>query len=142
MSELDLQVRGFTVPAAELSYHFSRSGGPGGQHVNTTASQVELRWDIAASPCLTDAIKALLREKLVSYVDSKGVLHLVSSEARSQLQNRQAVTTRLKALLYEALRPPKKRIATRPTFSSQQNRLDTKRRQKDKKQSRRWKSDL
>ena len=67
------------IPTSELSYRYSRSGGPGGQHVNTSATQVELLWDVGASPSLTDGQRARLLDKLANRIDSEGVLHVVSS---------------------------------------------------------------
>ena len=114
------------VPESELIERFSRSSGPGGQGVNTTDSRVELRWDVAASPSLTD----WQRERVLSALESRivdGVLVLVASEQRSQLQNREAARARLQNLLADALRPPPPpRRPTRPSRGAKERRLDEK----------------
>ncbi|HEY3737158.1 MAG TPA: alternative ribosome rescue aminoacyl-tRNA hydrolase ArfB [Jatrophihabitans sp.] len=116
----------FVIPENELVERFSRSSGPGGQGVNTTDSRVELRWNIAASPSLTDVQRATLLTALESRL-TDGVLTLVASEQRSQLQNREAARARLRNLVAEALAPPPPpRRATRPTLGATQRRLDEK----------------
>ncbi|MDQ3529261.1 MAG: aminoacyl-tRNA hydrolase, partial [Actinomycetota bacterium] len=87
------------LPLAELEVSFSRSGGPGGQHANTSSTKVELRWDLEASSALTPPQKQLLRSRLGSRLTDEGVLVLRSSEHRSQTRNREAAVARLVALL-------------------------------------------
>ncbi len=116
-----------TIPLSELKFQFTRSSGPGGQHVNTSSTQVELSFDVSGSPSLTEAQKARLLDRLASYIDKAGVLHLTSQATRSQLQNRQDVIERFQRLVNEALRVPKKRRATRPTLASRERRLQAKR---------------
>jgi ribosome-associated protein len=125
------------IPLAELHFQFVRSGGPGGQHVNRSATQVELTYDLAGSPSLDDAQKARVRAVLKSYMDKDGVLHLASQISRSQLQNRQDVTARFVELMRRALRVPKKRRPTRPTPASKEKRLEAKRRRSQVKRVRR-----
>lgn len=133
MSDLALSPRrglpdGLLIPATEFLERFSRSSGPGGQGVNTTDSRVELRWDVASSPALTDVQRAQILDRLASRV-TDGALVLVASEHRSQLQNRNAVRARLAALLADALTPaPPARRATRPSRAAKQRRLDEKKR--------------
>lgn len=100
------------LPVAELQYRFARSGGPGGQHVNKSETQVELLWDVSGSPSLTENQRALLLQALANRIDSNGTLHLVSSDTRSQERNRQVVTERFVHLLSAGLRPLRRR---RPT---------------------------
>ena len=125
------------IPLAELRYQFVRSSGPGGQHVNRSATQVELTFDLAGSPHLSEAQKARARTALKSYVDKDGVLHLASQVSRSQLQNREDVTSRFVELMRRALRVPKKRRPTRPSAASKERRLETKRRRSGIKRERR-----
>jgi len=125
------------IPLAELRFQFVRSSGPGGQHVNRSATQVELTFDLAGSPSLSDEQKARARAALKSYVDKEGVLHLSSQVYRSQLQNREDVTARFVALMRRALRVPKKRRPTRPTAGSKERRLESKRRRSKVKRERR-----
>ena len=126
------------IPLAELRYQFVRSSGPGGQHVNRSATQVELTFDLAGSPSLDDAQKARARAALKSYVDKAGVLHLASQAFRSQLYNREDVTARFVELMRRALRVPKKRRPTRPTAGSKERRLESKRRRSGTKRERRF----
>jgi ribosome-associated protein len=118
---------GLVIPDAELVERFSRSSGPGGQSVNTTDSRVELRWDIAESSALSDLQRARLLDGLgPRLVD--GVLVIVASEQRSQLQNRTAARGRLRLLVTEALAPPPPaRRATRPSRAAKQRRVEAKR---------------
>ncbi|HKS98002.1 MAG TPA: alternative ribosome rescue aminoacyl-tRNA hydrolase ArfB, partial [Rugosimonospora sp.] len=93
------------MPRRELTWRFSRSGGPGGQSVNTADSRVELRFDLARTSALPEHLKErALRRLEPRLVD--GVLVVTASEQRSQLQNRRAAQARLVALLADALAPP------------------------------------
>jgi ribosome-associated protein len=126
-----------TIPAAELSWRFSRSSGPGGQGVNTTDSRVELSWDLAGSPLLPPAWKerALVRlePRLVH-----GVLTVVASEHRSQLRNREAAAARLANLVAAAVAPPPRaRRATRPSKGAVERRIADKKRRGETKKNRR-----
>ena len=125
------------IPMAELHFQFVRSSGPGGQHVNRSATQVELTFDLAGSPSLNDTQKARARAALKSYVDKDGVLHLASQTFRSQLQNREDVTGHFVELMRRALRVPKKRRPTRPTAASKERRLESKRQRSRVKRERR-----
>jgi len=123
-----------TLPAAELSFTTSRSSGPGGQHVNTTDSRVQLRWNLEKSAVFTDTEKAHLRRGLQSRLTEGGDLILASDAHRSQRRNREEVAQRLAALIRENLTPPKPRRKTKPTRASKERRLeDKKRRAKVKK---------
>jgi ribosome-associated protein len=128
---------GLVVPDAELVERFSRSSGPGGQGVNTTDSRVELRWDVVGSRALTDVQRSRLTERLgPRLVD--GVLSVIASEHRAQLQNRLAARARLRALLADALQPPApRRRETRPSRSARRRRVEDKRRRGDLKATRR-----
>jgi ribosome-associated protein len=125
------------LPLGELDYRASRSGGPGGQHVNTSSTRVEVWWDVAASPSLSEEQRARLLTRLASRLDSSGRLRLVSSGSRSQLRNREDATARLQEVVAEALRVPKRRRPTRPTKASKTARLEAKRRRSSIKQERR-----
>lgn len=123
-----------TIPLAELSFRFSRSSGPGGQHVQKSSTRVELLFDVANSPSLTDAERARVLGRLSSYVDTSGVLHLVSQSERSQLRNREEVIARFQALVRKALKRRKRRKPTQPTTASKERRLRTKKRRGQIKQ--------
>jgi ribosome-associated protein len=125
------------LPLAELDYQASRSGGPGGQHVNTSSTRIEVWWDVAGSPTLTPEQRAQLLERLRSKLDSAGRLRLVSSGTRSQLRNREDVTERLRSVVASALAVRKKRKPTRPSRASKAARLEAKRRRAVTKERRR-----
>lgn len=116
---------GLTVPAWELSEHFIRAGGPGGQHVNTSASAVQLRWNVERSS-LPRAIKARFARLYRSRLTSEGDIVIEASNARSQARNRAEARRRLAEMIARAARPAKKRIRTRPTRASVQRRLKAK----------------
>lgn len=117
-----------TIPLSELEYRASRSGGPGGQHVNTSSTRIEVWWNIAAASSLSEAQRARLLARLASRLDSAGRLRLVSSGSRSQLRNREDVTVRLRDVVAHALAVPKARKKTRPTRAAKAARLEGKRR--------------
>jgi ribosome-associated protein len=125
------------LPLGELEYRASRSGGPGGQHVNTSSTRVEVWWDVATSPSLSEEQRARLLTRLASRLDSSGRLRLVSSGSRSQLRNREDATARLREVVVEALHVPKRRRPTRPTKASKTARLEAKRRRSSRKRERR-----
>ncbi len=124
------------VPLTELHYRFVRSSGPGGQHVNTSATQVELTFDVVNSPSLNDAQRQRVLSKLKNLIDAEGVLHLTAQSERSQLRNREAVTERFRLLLAQALHVPRKRHPTKPSAASQERRIASKKRRGQAKQLR------
>lgn len=125
------------IPSDELKLRASRSGGPGGQHVNATSSRVELRWDVRTSPALTATQRARLLERLANRLTNEGVLVLHASEHRSQHRNREAVLARLAIIVGEALEVPPERQPTRPTRAARRRRLEGKRIRSITKQLRR-----
>jgi ribosome-associated protein len=126
-----------TLPRAELTWRFSRAGGPGGQSVNTADSRVEVRFDLARTAALPPHLKERAMQRLAPRLVD-GVLAVTASEHRSQLQNRRAAQARLVAVLADALAPPARaRRPTRPTRASVEARLDAKRRRGLTKQRRR-----
>ncbi|SDL66269.1 ribosome-associated protein [Lentzea albidocapillata subsp. violacea] len=128
--------RTLVLPASELRERFSRSGGPGGQGVNTADSRVELSFDLAASPSIPDHLKARMLDRLAGRLVD-GVLTIAASEHRAQLQNRAAARERLAAILRAAAAPPPPvRRATKPTRGSQERRIASKKRRADTKRGR------
>ena len=125
------------IPLQELDYRATRSGGPGGQHVNTSSTRVEVTWDVAGSQSLTEEQRAQLLLRLAAKLDSTGRLRLVGSGTRSQLRNKQEVTERLQSLVAAALAPRKKRKATKPSRAAKAARLQAKRRRAATKRDRR-----
>jgi ribosome-associated protein len=127
---------GVWIPRAELSFRASRSGGPGGQHVNTSSTRVELAWDVAHTPSLDEAQRARVLEKLANRINGEGVLLLTEGGSRSQHQNKEAVVERFRALLAEALHVPKPRKRTRVPRAAKAERLEAKRRRSETKRLR------
>ncbi|MBJ7444509.1 MAG: aminoacyl-tRNA hydrolase [Sphingobium sp.] len=118
--------RSIAIDSDEIVETYTRASGPGGQHVNTTDSAVLLRFDVANSPGLPDAVKNRLADLAGSRMTREGILILRSEGARSQLLNRQDVRDRLIALIREATIVPKKRRPTKPTKASQKRRVEGK----------------
>jgi len=129
------------IPRSELGVRATRAGGPGGQHVNTSSTRIELTWNVPASAALGDADKGRVLRALVSRVDSDGTLRVVASDTRSQRQNRELAEQRLAALVRRALVVPRVRKKTRPTRASVERRLTEKKRAGAKKRDRKNRSD-
>lgn len=125
------------LPLAELEYRATRSGGPGGQHVNTSSTRIEVWWDLRSSPTLTDEQRGRLLERLAGRLDSEGRLRLVASDSRSQLRNREAATERLRVLVASALAVRKPRKRTKPSRAAKAARLEANRRRSAVKRDRR-----
>jgi len=127
----DLRVSGsLRIPLAELEWRFSRSGGPGGQHANTSDTRVEVRFDVEASPTLGPRQRARLLEKLGPMV------RVVASDERSQTRNRQLALERLATRVADALRVETPRRPTRPGKGAKERRLQAKRQQGERKRLR------
>jgi ribosome-associated protein len=124
---MDLEVSpALTIPASELGWRFSRSSGPGGQHVNTSDSRVELFWSVAESAVLSDYQRQRLTDRLARRLVD-GVVTVAASEQRSQLRNRELALAKLAGLVAGALAPdgPSRRPTT-PTRGSERRRLAAK----------------
>lgn len=124
---MDLEISPkLTIPASELDWRFSRSSGPGGQHVNTSDSRVELSWSVTDSRVLTEEQRQRLLLRMKSRLVA-GVLTVAASEQRSQLRNRETALAKLADMVGSALAPdgPRRR-ATKPTKGSQRRRLAAK----------------
>ena len=133
---MDLRVgRHLLIPEDELQWSFSTTGGPGGQHANRTATRAELRWDVASSRAISEEIRSKLVSRLGTRVRD-GVVKVTAGDSRSQWRNRQAARKRLAELLDGALQDRRRRVPTRRSKSSQQSRIDDKRRQGAKKRLR------
>ena len=126
-----------TIPASEITFRASRAGGPGGQHVNTSSTRIELLWDLTRSAAVSEAERARLLEKLAARLDAEGMVRVVASDRRSQSQNREAAAERLAKIVRQALIVPRKRRATKPTAASREQRLNEKKRRGERKRDRR-----
>jgi ribosome-associated protein len=118
------------IPLAELTWRFDTPGGPGGQHANRTASRVEVTFDVEGSPSLGERQRARILDRLGPQVTA------VAADSRSQARNRQVALDRLTSMLSEAMREQRPRRRTRPSRSSQEERLASKRRRSDLKRTR------
>ena len=131
------------IPVSELSFRFSTSSGPGGQHTNRAATRVTLLFNIANSPSLDDVTRTRLLEKLAHRLDKKGVLHIQVQDTRSQKQNRAIAQSRLMTSLTEALIENKERIKTKKPQAAAEKRLAEKKKLGLRKRERRtdWSRD-
>lgn len=134
---MDLTVSpALTIPASELNWRFSRSSGPGGQHVNTSDSRVALSWNVAASASLSDAQRQILLRRLKRRLIA-GSVTVTASEQRSQLRNREIALTKLAELVADGLAPEAAvRRKTKPTRGSNHRRLDAKKQRSATKRQR------
>jgi ribosome-associated protein len=124
------------IPRAELEYRATRAGGPGGQHVNTSSTRVELLWNLDQSPSISDEQRARLKVKLRKRIGGDGVFRLTSAGSRSQHQNKEDVTRRFANMLEQALHVPKPRKKTRVPRAVKEARLKSKKSRSRVKQQR------
>jgi ribosome-associated protein len=129
------------IPRDEVTLRATRSSGPGGQHVNTSSTRVELTWNVAASPSLSLEQRERLLAKLAPRLDGSGTLRVVAQSERSQLRNRDEAITRFAAIVAQALVVPKTRRPTRPTKAAKRERLDDKRKRGALKKERKRRDD-
>jgi ribosome-associated protein len=125
-----------SIPREELSVRASRSGGAGGQHVNTSSTRIELLWSPSQSRALPDDVRERVLVRLRARTNADGFVRIVSSEHRSQLRNRQAAEERLVKLVRGALAIPRARRKTAPTRASKEARLEAKKRRSEVKKRR------
>jgi ribosome-associated protein len=124
------------IPLSELRFGFSRSGGPGGQHVNKVATRVDLLFDVRNSSVLSSEQKSRIEEALGLRIDGRGILRLTANSSRSQWKNREEAVRRFALLLRQALRPRLRRIPTKPSGSSREKRISAKKNRGEKKRLR------
>jgi ribosome-associated protein len=123
--------------ASELEFVTSRSSGPGGQNVNKVNTKVSLRWPVVASVILSSEERDTITQKLASRITLEGELVISAQDKRSQLQNKEAALAKLDELLTKAFVKKKKRKATKPSKVAVQKRIESKKRQGEKKKMRR-----
>ena len=129
------------IPRSELSFRATRAGGPGGQHVNTSSTRVELLWNLERSRAVDAEQRERLREKLAARIDAAGNVRVVASANRSQTRNREDAEVRLATLIRRALVVQKARKKTRPSRASVEKRLRVKKEHSRRKQNRRLRLD-
>lgn len=124
------------IPEHELLFRATRAGGPGGQHVNKTATRIELWWNVWMTSAVTPEQRARIEDKLAGRIDEDGWIRIVATDSRSQLRNREAARKRLETLVAKALVVPKPRRATRVPKAQRAKRLEAKRRRATVKRQR------
>jgi ribosome-associated protein len=132
-----MDTRPLVIPDHEIRFQASRSSGPGGQHVNTSSSRVELRWNLRTTTALDPAERDRVVARLGRRVDADGWLRVVSAESRSQTRNREAARKRMVALVERARAVPRTRRATRVPRGEKEKRLVAKKRRSTVKHGRR-----
>lgn len=130
-----------SIPLGELVLRASRSSGPGGQHVNTSSTRIELTWDIAASNSLDDEVRTRLLAVLAPRLGGGSVLRIVAQGERSQARNRANAIARFQDIVRRAAAVPRRRRATKPTRASQERRLRDKKARGDLKRDRNRRDD-
>lgn len=123
--------------SSEIQYRTSRSGGKGGQNVNKVETAVEALWHVEGSRFFTAEEKERITEKLMARMNADGYISVRSTEARSQLENKEIAVRKLHHLVVRSLIVPRKRIATKPSKASKEKRLESKKREGEKKAMRR-----
>ena len=127
---------GLEIPESDLTWSFSRSGGPGGQHVNTTDTRARLHFALTTCAVLTNPQKNRLREAHPSWINTDGDVVISSGENRSRLRNIEIVEQRLADAVRACLNPPKRRKKTRPSRAAKKRRLDSKKKRGQVKKNR------
>ena len=136
MRDLAIQP-GLTIPGAELTFAFARSGGSGGQNVNKVSSKVDLRWHPGESAVLHPDDRVWLLDKLGPKLSGDGALIVTSTLTRDQLKNREDALSKLALIVRSALIRPKRRRETKPSRGAKRRRVEDKRRRSEIKRNRR-----
>jgi ribosome-associated protein len=124
------------IPESELEYRATRSGGPGGQHVNTSSTRVEVRWNVLTTVALDEPTRARVVARLANRIDADGWVRVVASDSRSQHRNREAARDRLVALVSRAAAVPNVRRKSRVPPAERRRRLQAKKRRGEVKRAR------
>jgi ribosome-associated protein len=124
------------IPPSELEFTYARSSGPGGQNVNKTSSKAILRWSLVDSEWVPDDVRERFKATFASRLTSEGDVVIHSDESRDRTTNERACIEKLQDMLEKVWTPPKKRVKTKPSRSSQRKRVETKRQRSDVKKGR------
>lgn len=136
--ERPLRLRGgVEIPLAEIQVEVSRSGGPGGQHVNKTETKVTVRFDVAHSPSLPDRVRQKLLHRLGTRLTKNGEILVSAEDHRYRARNHADALLRLETILDEALFEAKPRRPTKPSRGAKERRLTEKKRTSERKKARR-----
>lgn len=125
-----------TIPFSEYTFSFSRSGGAGGQNVNKVNSKVTLEWNLKTTESITYSVKERFRLRYKGFINEEGVVQIISQKTRSQKDNIDDCIQKLQEMIQEVLIPPKIRKATKPKKSAVLKRLNTKKKDSEKKRLR------
>lgn len=125
------------IPWSELQFSYSRSSGPGGQHVNKTNTKATLKWDVLSTEALPPTVKQRFEKNWGARINKEGFLVLSSEESREQRSNMEACLDKLKHMVTLSAQRPKTRIPTKPSRSSVQRTQEKKRQRSDRKSQRR-----
>jgi ribosome-associated protein len=129
--------RSIRIPRDEFTFTFMRSSGPGGQNVNKVNTKVRLRWDVAKSPSLSEAVRERFQKTYSRRITTEGDLLITSQRYRDQVRNIDDCLEKLRELLASVAAPPRRRKKTKPSRGSKERRLQGKREQSERKRSRR-----
>lgn len=137
-SDGDIQVTDtIRIPRSELTFQFSRSGGPGGQNVNKVNTRVQMRWNVEETEALPEEVRMRLKTLQRRRVNNKGELMIAGQRHRDQARNIEDCLAKLQEMVAEAAVKPRRRRPTKPTAGARRRRLQAKRERSEKKQRRR-----
>ncbi len=129
------------IPAGELQFTFARSAGPGGQNVNKVSTKAVLRWQVAATPSLPEAVRRRFLSRYANRINGEGELVLSADQHREQFRNTAACREKLLAMITAVLVPPRRRKKTRPPRAAVEKRIRLKQQKSEKKEGRRYRGE-
>src|SRR5262245_8818325 len=130
------------IPGGELALSYARSAGPGGQNVNKVSTKAVLRWHVSSTPSLPPAVKQRFTAKYGNRINAAGELVIAADEHREQSRNVTACYERLRQMIVAVLKPPRKRVKTRPSRAAIERRVEAKQRRSETKSRRRFRPEI